>query len=309
MALTEEQIKLIQDLAGQPGFRQYGGLITDLDGTIVQHQEGNYIIPMEVQAGLQHLYQGDCAVILNTIRFPVSIIKTFAAILYPIAQNPLPVISLNGSQWGYILATENGEFSFTEAGATPLKPEELQHFIADLKLLIQNKVPNITVFYYPRDWTKGEIIWSAEEDRVAEITQTYQSASRVYSSSLEILEENLLAEDISMIYLLVKKSLIPGAHLQHNLKDFYTSAGVNKLAGAHAFINQLGRNLQYFIGAGDTPMDVFLKETGAVIKVGSLSLGFDCQQAILPVDTVAEIGEVFVQIAGACQITNSSYQL
>ncbi|MDQ4142092.1 MAG: HAD hydrolase family protein [Bacteroidota bacterium] len=307
MALTEKQKKIIQDFASHPDFRQYGGLMTDLDGTIVQHQDGNYFIPPEVQAGLHNLYQVNCPIILNTIRFPISVIKTFAAVLYPIAQNPIPVISLNGSQWGYISQGKDEEFSFTEAGAQPLKSTEIKSFMADIQLLIQNKVPNIAVFYYPRHWTKGEIIWSAEEDRVAEIAQTYKSASWVYSSNLTVLEENLVAEEISMIFLLVKKDQIQGTHLQYNIKDFYTTAGVNKLAGAHAFVNQLRSNLKNFIGAGDTPMDVFLKETGAVIKVGDLPLHFDCQATILPVDTVSEIGEVFNQIAEGCKTTAPSY--
>lgn len=309
MALTEEQKKLIQDFASQPHFRQFGGLMTDLDGTIVQHQDGNYFILQEVQAGLNDLYRVNCPIILNTIRFPISIIKTFAAVLYPIAQNPIPVISLNGSQWGYISQGKDKEFSFTEAGAQPLKPIEIKSFMADIQLLVQNRVPNIAAFYYPRDWTKGEIIWSAEEDRVAEMTKTYKSASGVYSSSLAVLEKNLADEEISMIFLLVKKDLIEGTHLQRNLKDFYTTAGANKLAGAHAFVNQLGRNLEHFIGAGDTPMDVFLKETGAVIKVGNLSLDFDCQATVLLVKTVSEMGDVFTQIAKGCKITDPSYHL
>ena len=307
MALTEEQKILIQDFASHPDFRQYGGLITDLDGTIVQHQDGNYVIPLEVQAGLKELYQDNCPVILNTLRFPLSIIKTFAAVLHPIAQSAIPVISLNGSQWGYISTAKNEEFSFTEAGAQPLKPAEIEGFMADIQLLVQNKVPNIAAFYYPRDWTKGEIIWSPEESRLSDMVQTYKSASQVYSSSLAILEKNLAAEEICMIFLLVKKDLIQGAHLQHNLKDFYTTAGVNKLAGAHAFVNQLGRNLKNFIGAGDTPMDVFLQETGAVLKVGNLPLDFDCQATILPVETVSEIGEVFTQVAEVYKITDPSY--
>ena len=45
MALTEDQKKFIQDFASQPGFKRQGGLMTDLDGTIVQHQAGNYTIP------------------------------------------------------------------------------------------------------------------------------------------------------------------------------------------------------------------------------------------------------------------------
>jgi hypothetical protein len=309
MVLTEQQKKIIQNFASQPGFRQYGGLISDLDGTIVQHQDGNYFIPPEVQTGLNDLYRANCPIILNTIRFPLSIIKTFAGVLYPIAQNPIPVISLNGSQWGYISSEEDQEFSFTEAGAQPLQPTEIKSFIANLRLLIKNKLSQVAAFYYPRDWTKGEIIWAAEEDRVAELAQNYKSASRVYSSSLSILEKNLLGEDISMIFLFVNKDQIPGTHLQHNLRDFYTTAGVNKLSGAHAFVNQLGRNLPYFIGAGDTPMDVFLKETGAVIKVGDLPLGYNCQATILPVATVAEIGEVFTQIAQSCKLAKPSYQL
>lgn len=309
MALTEEQKIILQDFVCQPGFRQHGGLITDLDGTIVQHQDGNYTIPTEVLAGLKELYQVGCPVILNTIRFPISIINTFASVLYPIFQNPIPVISLNGSQWGYISPGINGEFCFSEVGAKSLNATEIKSFIADLRFLDEKKVPNITVFYYPRDWTKGEIIWSAEENRVSEMAQTYKSAARIYSGSRQLLEENLAAEDISMIFLLVKKDLIPGSHLQHNLKDFYTAAGVNKLTGAHAFVNQQGFRLDNFIGAGDTPMDVFLKETGAVIKVGDLPLPFDCQAPIFPVKKVAGIGEVFTHIAESCTVTKPSYQL
>ncbi|QNF31190.1 HAD hydrolase family protein (plasmid) [Adhaeribacter swui] len=309
MALTEEQKKLIQNFVSQPLFRQHGGLMTDLDGTIVLHQNGNFSIPPEVQAGLNKLYQSNCPIILNTIRFPLSIIKTFAAVLYPLAQKPIPVISLNGSQWGYILLGENQEYRFIEAGAQPLIPADIQSCIADVRLLVQQQVPNIAAFYYPRDWTKGEIIWTPAENKVAELAQSYPSASHVYSSSLAILENNLNAEEISMIFLLGKKDHLAATFLQRNFKDFYTTTGVNKLTGAHAFVNQLGRTLNQFIGAGDTPMDVFLQETGAVIKVGNLPLDFDCQAPILPVETVAELGEVFTPMAEACSVTNPSYQL
>ncbi|QMU27098.1 HAD hydrolase family protein [Adhaeribacter radiodurans] len=309
MALTEEQKKLIQNFISQPTFRQHGGLLTDLDGTIVLQRNGKFIIPLEVQTGLNKLYQRNCPIILNTIRFPLSIIKTFAAVLYPLAQKPIPVISLNGSQWGYISLGENQEYRFTEAGAQPLKQADIQSCLANIQLLVQQQVPDIAVFYYPRDWTKGEIIWTSVETQVGEIAQSYPSASHVYSSSLAILENHLKAEDISMIFLLVKKDHLAGTFLQRNFQDFYTSTGVNKLTGAHAFVNQLGRTLKQFIGAGDTPMDVFLQETGAVIKVGNLPLDFECSGPLLPIETVPEMGEVFTQIAEACTVTNPSYQL
>lgn len=307
MALTEEHKKTIQNFVSQPIFGQDGGLMTDLDGTIVLHQNGNFSIPPEVQAGLNRLYQSNCPVILNTIRFPLSIIKTFAAVLCPLAQKPIPVISLNGSQWGYISSGEDQQYSFIEAGAQPLKPADIKSCIADIRLLVQQEVPDIAVFYYPREWTKGEIIWTAEENKVAELAQSYLSASQVYSSSPAILENNLNAEEISMIFLLVKKDPMAGTFLQRNFKNFYTTTGVNKLTGAHAFVNQLGRTLKQFMGAGDTPMDVFLQETGAVIKVGNLPLGFECKAPVLPVETVHEIGEVFTQMAEVCTATNPSY--
>jgi len=298
MSLTKEQRVQISDFSDRLDFIHKGGLMTDLDGTVIQEQEGRYFMPEKVQQGLMDMYNTTCPIVINTMRFPMSVIKTFANDWYDISKASVPLVSLNGSQIGYINKETKSKFTFEEIDAFPLKKAEINHFISDIENILSN-AGRIVVFYYPRDWKKGEIIWIPEKDRLAEAKERYKSASKVYTSDLQTLKDNLAEEDICMIFLKVSQDA--GTSFDHtNFKDFYSSNKVDKLFGAKKIISHLDREMSNFIGAGDTPMDVFLKEIGQAIKVGNMDFHFEFNSNVLRLEQVSDIGEVFTEVAKTC---------
>lgn len=302
MPLTKQQKQEISDFSDSLDFMHKGGLMTDLDGTVIQQKDGRYFMPDPVRTGLMDIYNTHCTVIINTMRFPLSVIKTFADDWYNISKASVPLVSLNGSQTGFVHKEKSG-FTFEETDAFPLKNKDITTFISDLNNVLKDGGKPI-VFYYPRDWKKGEIIWTPDKGLVKEMKEKYRSASHVYGADIQKLHEDLNAEDISMIFLL------PGADPDNSarftgFKDFYSHHNVDKLYGAKKMISQLGRKIDHFIGAGDTPMDVFLKEVGLVLKVGTMNLNFDCKSTVLQIDRLDEIGEVFTELSLICQPSKS----
>lgn len=297
MSLTKEQKKQISDFSSRSDFRDKGGLMTDLDGTVIQEIEGKAFIPSEVQQGLADMYKTSCPIIINTIRFPLSVIRTFAYDWYDISKASVPLVSLNGSQIGYMNKDKKSKFTFQEVNAYPLNNQELRKIISEIDNILCNGAVSMLVFYYPRAWNRGEIIWTSQVEKLAETKEKYKSASEIYAGDLQTLQHNLEAEDINMIFLLTTITDLTVPHLQTSRKDFYTHNNVDKLYGANKMISYLGLEIENFIGSGDTPMDVFLREVGQVIKVGNLELNFECKSHILQLEHVPDIGEVFTEIA------------
>ena len=257
-------------------------------------------MPDEVRKGLTDMYNTSCPVIINTMRFPLSVIKTFAADWYDLSKASVPLVSLNGSQIGFI-NKNNSDFTFQETSAFPLKGEEILKFISDVDNILGNS-GSVHVFYYPRDWNKGEIIWTSDKEKVSETKDKYKSASFVYNSDLKTLHNNLNTEDICMIFLLPVITDNDTSFVHTNHKDFYTHQKVDKLSGAKKMISHLHRQIDYFVGAGDTPMDVFLKEVGLVIKVGKMDFNFSFKSSVLQLEHVPDIGEVFTEVAKGCDV-------
>jgi hypothetical protein len=81
----------------QSTYASHGGVITDLDGTIVHEDRGRVYIPEPVEFALKELYDLGRPLIINTMRFPLSVIRTFGKEWYAIANSPIPTVTLNGS--------------------------------------------------------------------------------------------------------------------------------------------------------------------------------------------------------------------
>src|SRR5262245_19595883 len=111
MENAEEQL---QQFLQETAFMSGGGVITDLDGTVVHEERGNVRIPVSVEAALKELYFQGRPLILNTLRFPLSVIRTLGREWYGLAGNPIPLVTLNGSQTGVITMGENRELVFEE---------------------------------------------------------------------------------------------------------------------------------------------------------------------------------------------------
>ncbi|WP_221392700.1 HAD hydrolase family protein [Dyadobacter sp. NIV53] len=299
MSLTIEQKKQISDFTDRREFVEKGGLMTDLDGTVIQEHEGKYFMPDLVREGLVKMYNAQCPVIINTMRFPISVIKTFATDWFVMSKASVPLVSLNGSQIGFINKDKKSKFTFQEIEAFPLKKEEVKKFISDIEQILEQG-GSVLVFYYPRDWVKGEIIWTSDKEKTSETKDRYRSASHVYNSNMEELTRNLESEDICMIFLKAIQSDPATPFTNTDYKDFYSHQNVDKLFGAKKMISHLEREIHQFVGAGDTPMDVFLKEVGQVIKVGGLNMNFEFNSPVIELKHVPDIGEVFTEVAGSC---------
>jgi len=298
MPMTESQRQQLQAFFNQSRFEECGAVITDLDGTAIHEFEGRYSIPQSVELGLNKIYELGRPVVLNTLRFPLSVIRTFGKEWYKISNAAIPTVLMNGSQLGLISQNAEGDFNYEELAAFPLLRDEIDKPLKIVDDFIKAGVSDLLVFYYPRDWRKGEIIWTPEASRIKSISGKYKSASTVYSSDLVSLHKDLLKEDICMIFLLID---IPEDKLmayQHTKKsNFFTHDGVDKLSGAKEIAKLLEFEMEHSIGAGDSEMDSFLSGMGLAVHVGNPFLKFEGKVPSIKVNNSTEFGELLYDLA------------
>ncbi len=297
MRLKEDKISRVKHFFETSQFSTRGGVITDLDGTAVHEYEGRTIIHRSVEMGLKNIYNLGRPIVINTLRFPLSVIRTFAKDWYLMSNAAIPVILLNGSQLGYIIKNEY-EFSFEPIISFPLSQEEIDDVLTRVNRFTKEDIQNIILFYYPLDWTSGEIIWTPDAERIPHLQQKYASASSVISTETGVLARELREQPVCMILMLVD---IPGDRLmayQHTKQsNFITREGIDKLSGAKKMAAHLNMELQHSIGAGDTDMDVFLKGVGLSLHVGNPSLAFEGSFDTLRLADFTEFGELLNLVA------------
>src|SRR5687767_4357242 len=83
-------------------FHEVGAVVTDLDGTAVHEDQGRVVIPRSVELSLMKLVQLGRPLMLNTLRFPLSVLRTFGREWYGVSGAPLPTVTLNGSLLGNV---------------------------------------------------------------------------------------------------------------------------------------------------------------------------------------------------------------
>ena len=115
MVLNAEIDAKLQHFIEQSSFVTSGVVITDLDGTAVHEFQGKIAIPKEVELGLMRHYERGRPLILNSLRFPLSVIRTFGQDWYRLSNAPIPTVTLNGSLMGFVKKNEDGELVFEEA--------------------------------------------------------------------------------------------------------------------------------------------------------------------------------------------------
>jgi len=298
MALAASQSAQLQEFFNHSKFEECGGLITDLDGTAIHEFEGRYSIPQSVQLGLDKIYDLGRPIVLNTLRFPLSVIRTFGEEWHKISNAPIPTVLMNGSQVGHIMADKEGKFLYNEIDAFPLEPNEIAEVLQIITSFIKNNDLHLLVFYYPRDWQQGEIIWTPVADKIDAVQNKYLSASKVYSSSLENLQTDLHDQEICMIFLLIdvpQDKLMAYQHTKRN--NFFTHKGVDKDFGAQQIANYLQFDLKHSIGAGDSEMDSFLRSVGLAIHVGNPLLTIEGLLPPIKVKNSSEFGELLFALA------------
>lgn len=298
MAISESQSAQLQHFFNHSKFDECGGLITDLDGTAIHEFEGKYSIPQSVELGLDRIYELGRPIVLNTLRFPLSVIRTFGKEWYKISNAPIPTVLMNGSQLGNITMDKEGNFLYTEIDAFPLEENEIAQVLHIVKGFIENNDLDLLVFYYPRDWRQGEIIWTPLAEKIEHVQKKYRSAEKVYSSSLEDLQKNLYDNEICMIFLLIdvpQDRLMAYQHTKRN--NFFTHKGVDKDFGAQQIAIHLQFDLKHSIGAGDSEMDNFLRSVGLAIHVGNPLLSIEGIVPPLKVKSSSEFGELLFELA------------
>lgn len=298
MPLTESQSQQLQSFFNQSSFEKHGAVITDLDGTAIHEYEGRYSIPQSVELGLNKMYELGRPVVLNTLRFPLSVIRTFGKEWYKISNKPIPTVLMNGSQLGYVVQYADGEFGYEEIMAFPLNRPEIEAALKTVHDLIADSVNDLLVFYYPRHWQSGEIIWTPLTERIEQVQQKYLSASSVYSSPPEQLTEDLLRQDICMIFLLIdipQDKLMAYQHTKRS--NFFTHEGVDKRFGSEQIAKQLNFDLAHSIGAGDSEMDTFLSAVGLAVHVANPYLKFEGILPPVKLNSSTELGELLFELA------------
>jgi hydroxymethylpyrimidine pyrophosphatase-like HAD family hydrolase len=291
MALNAEADAKRKQFMQQSSFATSGAVITDLDGTAVHEYQGKIVIPKEVELGLMHHYQRGRPLILNSLRFPLSVIRTFGQDWYKLSNAPIPTVTLNGSLMGFVKKTKESELAFEEAAAFPLTKEEIVEALKGVQGLLNGGIKNVLVFYYPRDWRIGEVIWTPVPENIVPVKEKYRSASAVTAVEFPKLQDQMLAEDICMIFLLIDAPEDQLMAYQHTKRsNFITHKGVDKLFGARTMAELLKCDLRDSIGAGDTELDTFLSSVGLAVMVGNQHLDFRGLIETVKLDTSLELG-------------------
>ena len=298
MQLSDEiELKLRQFLT-DCDFATSGGVVTDLDGTAVHEHQGRIVIPLEVELGLKRHYDLGRPLIINSLRFPLSVLRTFGHDWYKISNAPIPAVTLNGSLAGFVNRSDEGELGFEEAAAFPLAKEEIAEALQGVRGLLDGGIKNVLVFYYPRDWRIGEVIWTPVPENVIPVKEKYLSASAVTSVEFPKLEEQMLADDICMIFLLIDHPEDQLMAYQHTKRsNFITHKGVDKLFGARTMAKVLDINLSDSLGAGDTELDSFLSGVGLAVIVGNHHLEFKGTISTIKLNNSLELGSLLFRAA------------
>jgi len=298
MALSEEVETKLRKFIEQSTFATSGSVVTDLDGTAVHEFQGKIVIPKEVELGLMHHYESGRPLILNSLRFPLSVIRTFGQDWYKLSNSPIPTVTLNGSLMGFIKQTSESELVFEEAIAFPLTADEIREALKGVQILLEDGIKNVLVFYYPRDWRIGEVIWTPVPENIISVKEKYLSASAVTAVEFPKLEEQMLAEDVCMIFLLIdvpEDQLMAYQHTKRS--NFITHKNVDKLSGAQAMAQVLGVDLRQSLGAGDTELDNFLNGVGLASIVGNNELKFRGQVETIRLKSSNELGDLLFRAA------------
>src|ERR1043166_9865238 len=172
-------------------------LALDLDGTALLEDQGKVFISSSVEKGVKELYKLKVPIVLNTLRFPLSVMNTVGEAWCKIADVPILTVLLNGSVLGYVKC-EDGELHYDEIAAYPLSSSEIKAMLEGINQLTKSGIDDLLLFFYSRDWREGETLWTPCAEKVQGLKQKYVSASKVFSCSPNELSEELLKREICM---------------------------------------------------------------------------------------------------------------
>jgi hydroxymethylpyrimidine pyrophosphatase-like HAD family hydrolase len=272
-----------------------GALVLDLDGTALLEREGQVFISSSVEQGVKAVHDLGRPVVLNTLRFPLSVIKSVGEAWYEIADVPILTVLLNGSVIGYI-KRNSGLLEYEELMAFPLQESEIDKILHGITELFGAGIHDLLLFFYTRNWQEGETLWTPNVERLPELQQKFLSASRIFSATLDELKAELLTREVCMACLFIDRPEDRLMAYQHSKRNnFFTSAGVDKASGVRAVATKLGFSLVDSVGAGDTEMDSFLNEVGLAVMVGRSELPFRGKVDTVRVPGPQELGDLILR--------------
>jgi hydroxymethylpyrimidine pyrophosphatase-like HAD family hydrolase len=290
----------LQQFLRESRFAERGVVMTDLDGTAVHEVEGRVLLSRSVELGLQQVHAAGREVLINTLRFPLSVMRAFGADWRRASGSDMTVVTLKGSLIGRVVGTQGGELAFEEIQAFPLSAEEIDEVLEGVRGLCEQGALELLVFLYPRQWQQGELIWTPDPQRVLHVQDKYRSASRVFSGGVEVLEAALRAQPLCMVFLLIDAPQDRLMAYQHTERTrFVTHQGIDKRAGALALAASLGVALADSVGAGDADADTFLDEVGLAAIVGNQDVAFKGRFDTVRLPDAPAFGEMLLAIAQA----------
>jgi len=257
-------------------FMERGAIVTDLDGTAVHEVEGRVHIPLEVEYGLKQVHERGRSVVIDTMRFPRSVLDAFGAEWYRITGSPIPLVALGGSQIGHLRPDADGTLIFDELAAYTLTQGEIDELLVGIDALVrQGAADDLLVFFYPRDWRIAEVIYTPQRSRLAATIDKYRSAREVFSGPVSALRDRLMSSDVCLVFLLNDAPEDRLMAYQHTERTrFVTHEGVDKRHGALQMARHLGIDLEHSVGAGDAEPDNFLEAVGLAAIVGNAELDY-----------------------------------
>lgn len=297
-----DHVQQLQDFIASSRFWSAGAVMTDLDGTAVHEVDGKAVISQSVELGLERVHAAGSQVLVNTLRFPLSIMRVFAAQWCRATGDDMLTVTLNGSLVGRIRSSADGHLEFDEMAAFPLMHGELIEVMQLVEGLCRRDCDDLLVFHYPRDWRQGEAIWTPNPERLDAVRAKYRSASHVFSGTADALAAELHAQPICMVFVLIDAPQDRLMAYQHTRRArFVTHAGVDKRHGASALARMAGIALDQSIGAGDAEPDTFLDATGFSVIVGDQDLRFRGRYATARVPDAPGFGELLLVAANTAR--------
>jgi hydroxymethylpyrimidine pyrophosphatase-like HAD family hydrolase len=283
-------------------FFNKGCLALDLDGTALNEDRGRIYIPDSVEAGVKAIHDLNRPVILNTLRFPFSVMNTIGMAWYELADLPIPTVLLNGSILGEIRLLDK-KLEYQEITAFPMTGHEISLVIDGISQLLKGSVDEILLFHYARDWREGEAIWTPRPERIGGLRRKFVSATTVKSSSLEQLDAELRSKEFCMMSLFIDRPEDTLMAYQHSKRNsFFTRKGVDKASGLKEMAKRQNLSLADSIGCGDTEMDSFLNEVGLAVIVGGSRLPFKGKFETTLVANPPELGHFISALAHLAKI-------
>jgi hydroxymethylpyrimidine pyrophosphatase-like HAD family hydrolase len=266
----------VRDFLRRSHFMERGAVLTDLDGTAVHELEGRVYIPLEVERGLKRMHDLGRSVVINTMRFPRSVLDAFGVEWYRVTASPIPLVSLNGSQIGYLVIAPDGTLMFEQIASYTLTPGELDELLIGVEAMVhEGAADDLLVFFYPRDWHIAEVIYTPVRGRLAATIDKYRSAHEVFCGPVQALRDRLMSTEVCLVFLLNDAPQDRLMAYQHTERTrFLTHEGVDKRHGALQIARHLGIDLEHSVGAGNAETDNFLSAVGLAAIVGNADLDF-----------------------------------